>query len=204
MPIHGSLGLLYHLIFFQNHIRMVQLPQHWGKKKLKKPQFPQVPWLVTSIQALTTASFSDLAKSSEDNQTQFCCPSCLCTWSGWKTSGLGISTPSHPTPCLSSSSTTMEIQACTGIHVCSRWKGREWWERCSGCTAMGRGCWGESGSQLPCKASFTVSRHQLPGCHGNSPTLAEGGSIEVSREMGVMEEEGGERKGKMFLVNVRC
>lgn len=63
---------------------------------------------------------------------------------------------------------------------------------------------GESGSQLHCKPFFTVSRHQLPGCHGNSPTLAEGGSIEVSREMGVMEEEGGERKGRMFLVNVRC
>lgn len=98
----------------------------------------------------------------------------------------------------------MEIQASTGIHVCSRWKGREWWERCSGCAAVERGCRGESGLQLHCKASFTVSRHQLPGCHGNSPTLAEGGSIEVSREMGVMEEEGGERKGRMFLVNVRC
>jgi len=31
-----------------------------------------------------------------------------------------------------------------------------------------------------------------------------GGSREVSREMGVVEEEGGERKGRMVLVNVRC
>lgn len=31
-----------------------------------------------------------------------------------------------------------------------------------------------------------------------------GGSSEVSREMGVVEEKGGERKGRMFLVNVRC
>lgn len=31
-----------------------------------------------------------------------------------------------------------------------------------------------------------------------------GGSSEVSREMGVVEEEGGERKGRMFLVNLRC
>lgn len=68
----------------------------------------------------------------------------------------------------------MEIQACTGIHVCSRGKGREWWESCSGCAAVGRGCRGESGSQLHCKASFTVSRHQLLGCWGNSPTSAEG------------------------------
>lgn len=203
-PIQGSLGLLflYHLIFFQNHVRMVQLPQRLEKNP-KNLQLLQVPWMVTSVQAWTAASFSDPAKSSEDSQTQFCCSSCLCALSGWRASVLGISTP-HPNPCLSSSSTTTEIQGCTGIHVCSRWKGREWWERCSGCVAVGRGCRGESGSQLHCKASFTVSRHQLLGCHGNSPTLAEGGSTEVSREMGVMEEEGGERKGRMFLVNVRC
>lgn len=31
-----------------------------------------------------------------------------------------------------------------------------------------------------------------------------GGSSKVSREMGVVKEEGGEGKGSMFLVNVRC
>lgn len=38
-----------------------------------------------------------------------------------------------------------------------------------------------------------------------TPNFSRGkGSIEVSREMGVMEKKGGERKGRMFLVNVRC
>lgn len=81
---------------------------------------------------------------------------------------------------------------------------REWWERCSGCTAVGGGA---EGSQ----AHSSIAKH-LSQCLDTSCRVAMetpqlwlmGGSSEVSRETGVVEEEGGERKGRMFLVNVRC
>lgn len=73
-----------------------------------------------------------------------------------------------------------------------------------GVHGSGEGVPRESGSRLHCEASFTVSRHQLPSCHGNSQLGLPGGSGEVSRDMGVVEDEGGERRGGMFLANVRC
>lgn len=73
-----------------------------------------------------------------------------------------------------------------------------------GVRGSGEGVPRESGSRLHCEASFTVSRHQLPSCHGNSQLGLPGGSGEVSRDMGVVEDAGGERRGGMFLANVRC
>lgn len=64
----------------------------------ERKQLLPIPRLMTLVQAWRDASFSDLAKSSEDRQPQFCHPSCLCALSGWKISGSGISYPSTPVP----------------------------------------------------------------------------------------------------------
>lgn len=79
----------------------------------------------------------------------------------------------------------------------------------SGRAAQGVQKWG--GGVEGSQAHSSIAKH-LSQCLDTSCWVAEEtpqlqlreGSIEVSREMGVMEEEGGERKGRMFLVNVRC
>lgn len=61
------------------------------------------------------------------------------------------------------------------------------------------------------QAGSSVAKH-LSQCLDTSCRVARetpqvwlmGGSSEVSREMGVVEEEGGERRMRMFLVKVRC
>lgn len=58
--------------------------------------------------------------------------------------------------------------------------------------------------QLHGPASLPVSRHQLPGCHGNAQLGRMGRSCGVSREKGVVQHEGGERKKEMLFANGRC
>lgn len=77
-----------------------------GCSNRERKQLLPIPRLMTLVQAWRAASFSDLAKSSEDSQPQFCHPSCLCALSGWKTSGLGISYPSTPVPPFFPTTTT--------------------------------------------------------------------------------------------------
>lgn len=82
-------------------------------------------------------------------------------------------------------------------------------EGSSGGDARGARLWG-GGAEVS-QACSSTAKH-LSQCLDTSCLVAMetpqlwlmGGSSEVSREMGVVEKEGGERKGKMFLVNVRC
>lgn len=70
---------------------------------------------------------------------------------------------------------------------------------------------GEEGDAEGSQAHSSIAKH-LSQCLDTSCWVAMetpqlwlmGESSEVSREMGVVEEEGGERKGRKFLVNVRC